>query len=35
MTTHKYGFEEMNAENNHGICWVANASSFAGKHGSS
>ena len=29
MTTHKYGIEEMNAENNHGTCWVATASSFA------
>jgi len=35
MTTHKYGFEEMNAENNHGTCWVATASPFAGKSGSS
>jgi hypothetical protein len=22
MTTPKYGFEEMNAENNHGTCWL-------------
>ena len=29
MTTHKYGIDEMNAENNHGTCWVATASSFA------
>jgi hypothetical protein len=35
MTTHKYEFVEMNAENNHGTCWVATASSFAGKPGSS
>ena len=29
MTTHDYGIKEMNAENNHGTCWVATASAFA------
>jgi len=29
MTTHQYGKDEMNAENNHGTCWVATASSMA------
>ena len=29
MTTHEYGIKEMNAENNHGTCWVATASSMA------
>lgn len=29
MTTHEYGIKEMNAENNHGTCWVATASAMA------
>lgn len=29
MTTHEYGIKEMNAENNHGTCWVATAASMA------
>lgn len=29
MTTHEYGIKEMNAENNHGTCWVATAAAFA------
>ena len=29
LTTHKYGKDEMNAENNHGTCWVMQVSSFA------
>jgi hypothetical protein len=29
MTTHPYGVEEMNADNNHGTCWVATASAMA------
>jgi hypothetical protein len=29
LTTHKYGQDEMNAENNHGTCWVMQAASFA------
>jgi hypothetical protein len=29
MTTHKYGLDEMNAENNHGTCWVAQVAAFA------
>lgn len=29
LTTHKYGKDEMNAENNHGTCWVMQAASFA------
>lgn len=29
MTTHEYGLKEMEAENNHGTCWVATAASFA------
>lgn len=29
MTTHEYGIKEMNAENNHGTCWLATASSMA------
>ena len=29
MTTHEYGVKEMNAENNHGTCWVATAASMA------
>jgi len=29
MTTHQYGIDEMNAENNHGTCWVATVSSMA------
>ena len=29
LTTHKYGIDEMNAENNHGTCWVMQVVSFA------
>jgi len=29
MISHKYGIKEMNAENNHGVCWAVTASSFA------
>ncbi|MEL7587842.1 MAG: alginate lyase family protein [Prolixibacteraceae bacterium] len=29
MTTHPYGIDEMNAENNHGTCWLVTASSMA------
>ena len=29
MTTHQYGIDERNAENNHGTCWVAQAGEFA------
>jgi len=29
MTTHQYGKDEMNAENNHGTCWTVTASSMA------
>jgi hypothetical protein len=29
LTTHQYGKDEMNAENNHGTCWVMQVSSFA------
>lgn len=29
MMTHPYGIEEMNAPNNHGICWVVQAGVFA------
>jgi hypothetical protein len=29
MITHEYGIKEMNAENNHGTCWVATAASMA------
>ncbi|MBU3123305.1 alginate lyase family protein [Sinomicrobium weinanense] len=29
LTTHPYGKEEMNKENNHGTCWVMQAASFA------
>jgi hypothetical protein len=29
MTTHKYGLDEMNAQNNHGTCWVAQVAAFA------
>jgi hypothetical protein len=29
LTTHKYGKDEMNAENNHGTCWVMQVSAFA------
>lgn len=29
LTTHQYGKEEMNAENNHGTCWVMQVASFA------
>lgn len=29
VTTHKYGLDEMNAENNHGTCWVMQVASFA------
>ncbi|HET9571670.1 MAG TPA: alginate lyase family protein [Bacteroidales bacterium] len=29
MTTHPYGIDEMNADNNHGTCWAVSASMFA------
>jgi hypothetical protein len=29
LTTHKYGKDVMNAENNHGTCWVMQVASFA------
>ncbi|MDI6619020.1 MAG: alginate lyase family protein [Clostridiales bacterium] len=29
MTTHPYGIEEMNAKNNHGVCWLVQAAVFA------
>jgi hypothetical protein len=29
INTHKYGKDEMNAENNHGTCWVMQAAVFA------
>jgi hypothetical protein len=29
LTTHKYGKDEMKAENNHGTCWVMQVASFA------
>lgn len=29
LTTHKYGIDEMNAQNNHGTCWVMQVASFA------
>jgi hypothetical protein len=29
LTTHSYGKDEMNAENNHGTCWVMQVASFA------
>lgn len=29
LTTHKYGQDEMNAENNHGTCWVMQVACFA------
>ncbi len=29
LTTHPYGKDEMNAENNHGVCWVMQVASFA------
>lgn len=29
MTTHEYGTQEMNAENNHGTCWIVTAASLA------
>lgn len=29
MTTHQYGKDEMNAENNHGTCWTVTASAMA------
>ncbi len=29
LTTHKYGKDEMNAENNHGTCWVMQVACFA------
>lgn len=29
LTTHKYGKDEMNAENNHGTCWTMQVASFA------
>jgi len=29
LTTHPYGIDEMNAENNHGTCWVMQVAAFA------
>jgi hypothetical protein len=29
LTTHKYGKDEMNAENNHGTCWAMQTAEFA------
>lgn len=29
LTTHKYGKDEMNAENNHGTCWTMQVAAFA------
>jgi hypothetical protein len=29
LTTHQYGKDEMNAENNHGTCWVMQVASFS------
>lgn len=29
LTTHPYGIDEMNAQNNHATCWVMQAASFA------
>jgi hypothetical protein len=29
LTTHQYGKDEMNAENNHGTCWVMQVATFA------
>ena len=29
MTTHEYGLEEMNAKNNHGVCWLVQVAVFA------
>lgn len=29
LNTHKYGKDEMNAENNHGTCWVMQVAAFA------
>ncbi len=29
VTTHKYGTDEMNAENNHGTCWVMQVAAFS------
>lgn len=29
LTTHKYGQDEMNADNNHGTCWVMQVAAFA------
>jgi hypothetical protein len=29
LTTHQYGKDEMNAENNHGVCWVMQVAAFA------
>ena len=29
LATHKYGKDEMNAENNHGTCWVMQVAAFA------
>lgn len=29
LTTHPYGIDEMNAQNNHGTCWVMQAAIFA------
>lgn len=29
LTTHRYGKDEMNADNNHGVCWVMQVAAFA------
>lgn len=29
MTTHSYGIEEMNTDNNHSVCWYVQAATFA------
>lgn len=29
MSTHEYGIQEMNADNNHGVCWFVQAAAFA------
>lgn len=29
LTSHQYGFDEMNAKNNHGTCWVMQTAMFA------
>ncbi|MGV3761217.1 alginate lyase family protein [Parapedobacter sp.] len=35
LTTHPYGIDEMNAENNHGTCWVMQVAAFARYTGNS